>query len=145
MDTRFPLASSKWTEFKTVVFSILLVLCIALMVICMQISNLWLKIKVKYRINMGGFFKWAYPKKPTGFFGYVPGCPNPGQKRLRKNHLVVIYPKSQVKKPLNKSTENKVHPWYMGMKYAISHSLFTISHRLLPLNFIMHARLKWNP
>ena len=21
----------------------------------------------------------VYPKKPTGFFGYVPGCLNPGQ------------------------------------------------------------------
>ena len=26
-----------------------------------------------------GFFKVGLPqKKPTGFFGYVPGCPNPG-------------------------------------------------------------------
>jgi len=24
-----------------------------------------------------GFFKWARPKKPAGFFGYVPGCLNP--------------------------------------------------------------------
>ena len=25
-----------------------------------------------------GFLKWVYPpKKPTRFFGYVPGCPNP--------------------------------------------------------------------
>ena len=26
----------------------------------------------------GGFFRWVYPpKKPTWFFGYVPGCLNP--------------------------------------------------------------------
>ena len=24
-----------------------------------------------------GFLKVGLPKKPTGFFGYVPGCPNP--------------------------------------------------------------------
>ena len=28
-----------------------------------------------------GFFRWVYPKKPTGFFlGYVPGCLNPEGK-----------------------------------------------------------------
>jgi len=26
----------------------------------------------------GGFFRWVYPNKPPGFFGYVPGCLNPG-------------------------------------------------------------------
>jgi len=30
---------------------------------------------------LGGFFKkWVYSKKPPGFFGYVPGCLNPGFK-----------------------------------------------------------------
>jgi len=24
-----------------------------------------------------GFFRWVYPKKPTGFFGYALGCLNP--------------------------------------------------------------------
>ena len=44
-------------------------------------------ITVEYNIKIclfwAGFFspvflRWVYPKKPTGFFGYVPGCPNPG-------------------------------------------------------------------
>jgi len=31
----------------------------------------------------GGFFRWVYPKKPTGFFWYVPGCLNPGSNSSR--------------------------------------------------------------
>jgi len=30
-----------------------------------------------------GFLKWVYPKKPTEFFGYVPGCPN---RDLQRQH-----------------------------------------------------------
>jgi len=32
-------------------------------------------------------FRWVYPKKPTGFFGYIPRCLNPAQHA----HLTLSY------------------------------------------------------
>ena len=33
------------------------------------------------------FFRWVHPKKPTGFFGYVPGCLKPEEPADQKKLL----------------------------------------------------------